>query len=189
MSKRFRSIKNIIRANIATPQWPKTLDELLQLPPLEIINPLISCLPIGGEKTQYAAEALGEAVAQLAHNGSIEDARNILRRLMWHMNEESGNIGWGIPEAFVEILIRHRTLAEEFSKILISYIINTGVDDNYCDHDVLRRSCYSAVGKLAKSWPDLAQTAKPYLEKAYLDPDKDCQKIAQSTLKILKKDQ
>ena len=67
--------------------------------------------------------ALGQVVAGL-EEGSAEDMHNIMRRLMWHMNEESGNIGWGIPEAFAEILAQHRRLGDEFYPILNYFLFS-----------------------------------------------------------------
>lgn len=185
MSPRFKTLKNTIRQELATTHWPIYLESLSSTPAIELVNPLIACLPLGGIQTQQAAKALGITVARLTKEMSVEDARNIIRRLMWHMNEESGNIGWGIPEAFAEILICNRTLAEEFHYILISYIIDTGNDDNYCDQDILRRSCYDAVGRLAEVWPDLAIPAIPYLKAGLDDHDPLCKEKAKKALEVL----
>lgn len=114
---------------------------------------MFSCLPLGGEATDRAASALGKAVSRMADE-HIEEARNVVRRLMWHMNEESGNIGWGIPEAFAEILAQHRRLGE-FYPILNSYVIDTGKGDNFCDNNVLRRSCFRAVERFALARPSI----------------------------------
>ena len=65
------------------------------------------------------------------------------------MSEESGNIGWGIPEAFAECLAASPELAKTYHKILISYIVDLGFDDNYCDNDQLR---VHATGQLG-DWP------------------------------------
>jgi len=37
----------------------------------------------------------------------MESARVIMRRLMWSLNDESGDIGWGAPEAMAEIIACH----------------------------------------------------------------------------------
>ncbi|MFQ9869079.1 MAG: hypothetical protein ACLRWP_20725 [Bilophila wadsworthia] len=60
-------------------------------------GPLVFLSALGGEATDRAASAPGKAVSRMADE-HIEEARNVVRRLMWHMNEESGNIGWGIPK-------------------------------------------------------------------------------------------
>ena len=102
MQPRFRTLKTTIRTRLQEPGWDDFAKELDEVPARELVGPLFSCLPLGGEATDRAASALGKAVSRMADE-HIEEARNVVRRLMWHMNEESGNIGWGIPEAFAEI--------------------------------------------------------------------------------------
>jgi hypothetical protein len=113
MQPRFRTLKTTIRTRLQEPGWDDFAKELDEVPARELVGPLFSCLPLGGEATDRAASALGKAVSRMADE-HIEEARNVVRRLMWHMNEESGNIGWGIPEAFAEILAQHRRLGDEF---------------------------------------------------------------------------
>ena len=64
---------------------------------------------------------MGAVVEKLAWE-DMEGARVIMRRLMWSLNEESGGIGWGAPEAMAEIMARHLELAREYSHMLISYM-------------------------------------------------------------------
>ena len=154
MQPRFRTLKTTIRTRLQEPGWDDFAKELDEVPARELVGPLFSCLPLGGEATDRAASALGKAVSRMADE-HIEEARNVVRRLMWHMNEESGNIGWGIPEAFAEILAQHRRLGDEFYPILNSYVIDTGKGDNFCDNNVLRRSCFRAVERFALARPDL----------------------------------
>ena len=59
--------------------------------------------------------ALGSRMGQK----NMEKARIVMRRIMWNLNDESGGIGWGSPEAMGEILCQSPELALEFkSKIL-----------------------------------------------------------------------
>ncbi|NIR18057.1 MAG: HEAT repeat domain-containing protein, partial [Desulfobacterales bacterium] len=67
-----------------------------------------------------AVKAMGRVVAKMADE-DMESARVIMRRLMWNLNDESGGIGWGSPEAMAEILTCHDGLAKEYAHILISY--------------------------------------------------------------------
>ena len=52
----------------------------------------------------------------------ISSPPTFLRRLIWSLNDESGGIGWGNPEAMGEILARQPALAREYAAILISYV-------------------------------------------------------------------
>lgn len=174
---RMRTRKQQLREWLQSPDWKGHLAALAALDARETAGPLLSFLLLGGDMQARAAVGLGVSVAGLAET-EPEAARNILRRLMWHMNEESGNIGWGIPEAFAEILARNQRMAKEFHTVLLSYIMDTGRDDNFCDHNVLRRSCYWAAGRLAQSWPQLCQRALPWLARGLEDVDVPCRGMA-----------
>ena len=173
---RMKSAKRRIEGYLTSPDWRERLEEISH-DGLEAVGPLFSFLPRGGLLMHRAAVALGKVTALLALQRP-DAARNILRRLMWHMSEESGNMGWGIPEAFGEILAASPPLAKEFHRILLSYIIDLGHDDNYCDNDILRRSCYWAIGRLAGEHPALCQEARPWLRRGLDDQDSVCQGMA-----------
>ena len=183
---RMRSVKQKLKECLSGPQWRDHLDEIAQ-GGLENVGPLFSFLLLGPQTMHRAAVALGQVTALLAQQ-QPETAKNIIRRLMWHLNEESGNIGWGIPEAFAEILSASEPLAKDFHRILISYVIDLGRDDNYCDNDTLRRSCYWAIGRLAQARPQLCLSARPWLIKGLEDVDMVCQGMAAWALGQLPRD-
>jgi hypothetical protein len=101
-----------------------------------------------------------------------------MRRFMWHMNEDSGNLGWGVPQSMAETLARSALLAKEFRRVLLSYIFNTGRDDNFVDHAPLRLSCYWAVGRLLQAGPEFAPGALPLLRAGLRDEDPPCRGMA-----------
>ena len=174
---RMRALKARLRPLLEEEDWREHLEEIASLG-LPAVGPLLSFLPLGPLVRHRAAVALGRAVSRLAE-ARPEEMRNVMRRLMWHMNEESGNIGWGIPEAFGEIAAACPQAGKEFHRVLISYIIELEKDDNFCDPDVLRRSCYWAIGRLAQSRPELAEPARPWLRRgAALDRDAVCRGMA-----------
>lgn len=164
---KFRARKSQIRTlfaeNISPEQWHDAFDELqADIAPQELIAPLFALLLHDGIVKWRAVTALGMVTARLA-NENTEAARVVLRRLMWHMNEESGNVAWGIPESMGEILARHEKLAKEFYKILPTYIYDRGKDDNFLDHPPLRVGVYWGMGRLAQVRPELMAHAIPYL--------------------------
>ncbi len=123
-----------------------------------MISPLLAFLS-RPDKRERAAWALGEAVAAVAEK-NMEAARVILRRLMWSLNEESGNLGWGAPEAMGCILARTPSLAGEYGNILLSYVRDTGREDNFLDHAPLRAGVFRGLARLAETRPDIVG-AKP----------------------------
>ena len=123
---RMRAVKQQLKDLLSAPDWRDHLSELRSMGQ-PAVGPLFSFLLLEPLMRHKAALALGQVVAGL-EEGSAEDMHNIMRRLMWHMNEESGNIGWGIPEAFGEVLAACPRAAKEFHRVLISYVIDLGRD-------------------------------------------------------------
>jgi len=173
----MRANKALLRDALGAPDWRERIEQLTTKAPGAFVGPLMSCLARGGTPTGRAAVALGACVAAMAREAP-EAARVIMRRFMWHMNEESGNLGWGVPESMAETLARCALLAEEFSRMLLSYIWDTGREDNFVDHAPLRRSCYWAVGRLLQARPEFAASALPLLLAGLRDEDIPCRGMA-----------
>jgi hypothetical protein len=66
-----------------------------------------------------AVKALGLAAAQVARQDA-EFVRNILRRLMWSLNDESGGVGWRSPQAMGAIIAQCPRQFAEFVPIVVS---------------------------------------------------------------------
>jgi len=153
----LRKIKRKIEDLLRRGDEARAFDALSGFPPRRAVNPLFSLLlSTEGRVKWFAVRALGEITADMASNDP-EGARVILRRLLWQLNDESGGIGWGCPEAMGEILARNRALAEEFAPILLSYLREDG---NFLEYDPLRRGAVWGVGRLARGHPDLARDAE-----------------------------
>lgn len=165
MKDRGRSLKKKLFELLSQGDLDKALVETGRLPPRQIINPLLSFIQSGNEKVKWGAvKATGQVVSRLAES-DLEAARVIMRRLMWTLNDESGGIGWGSPEAMGEILAAHSGLAQEYSHILISYARRDG---NYLEHEGLQRGLLWGIGRLSEKRPELVEGAiaflLPYLE-------------------------
>jgi hypothetical protein len=102
---------------------------------------------------------MGVTVARLA-NQDMEAARIVMRRFMWSLNDESGGIGWGAPEAMAECLASHAGLAGEYTKILVSFMREDGF---YLELPSLQRGLMWGIGRLAQVRPQLLRLACPPL--------------------------
>ncbi|WP_027185122.1 DVU0298 family protein [Desulfovibrio inopinatus] len=154
---RMRALRSKTRDILAAADWESRLSELLVLPAKTVLGPLFGALLDKEELVRWhAVTAFGVVVPPMA-DARMEDGRILMRRLMWNLNEESGNIGWGIPETFGEILACHEGLALEFHRILISYIQENACSSNYIDHCPLRQCAYWGIGRLAQARPELAR--------------------------------
>lgn len=186
----FRSLKALVRSWFRAESWAKEQP----LPPecyaegvstLSLVNPLFACLTEGGDMTDRAAYALGGVMAKL-YEESHEEAKNIVRRFMWHMNEESGNIGWGIPEAFGETLAQCGPLADTFRRVLLHYVYDApeGKSTSFCDHAPLRISCYKALSRLLQARPEYVKEAMPVLRhSAEFETDDACREAARELVR------
>jgi hypothetical protein len=155
-----RKLKEKIRKLLLQENIESGLAEIGRMPARKAINPLFSFLCSLDELLKWrAVTAMGEIVARLA-DAEMESARVIMRRYMWQLNDESGGIGWGCPEAMGEIMARNENLAAEFWCILISYI---RPDGNFLEHEGLQRGALWGVGRLAHARPLLLETSVDYL--------------------------
>ena len=96
-----------------------------------------------------------------------EAAPNVLdlvRRLAWSLNDESGATGWGAPEAMAEILARVPDLIAEFAPLYPAYLSH---EDVYLGHEVLDTGSLWALGRLGPDAPfggvDLTALIRPFL--------------------------
>jgi hypothetical protein len=155
-----RQLKEKIRTLLLQQDIESGLAQIGGMPARKAINPLFSFLYSLDEILKWrAVTAMGEVVDRLA-DADMESARVIMRRYMWQLNDESGGIGWGCPEAMGEIMARNENLAEEFWCILISYI---RPDGNFLEHEALQRGALWGVGRLAHARPRLLKDSADYL--------------------------
>jgi len=147
-----RGIKHEILTLLGQAELAAVLSVLAGYPPEKLLNPLFSAICSAAEKTKWnAVSAMGATVARLADQ-DMEAARIVMRRFMWSLNDESGGIGWGTPEAMAECLACHRGLAQEYTKILVSFMREDGF---YLELPTLQRGLMWGMGRLAQVCPDL----------------------------------
>lgn len=160
-----RGLKQTVRNLLNADSFDTSLDEFCMLPARQVINPLFAFLVHSDEKLRWRAiTAVGAVVEKLARE-DMESARVIMRRLMWSLNEESGGIGWGAPEAMAEIMAQHEELALEYSRMLISYMDYEG---NFLEYEGLQRGVLWGLVRLARVRPQMLADAGRHLQK-YLE--------------------
>ncbi len=156
-----RQLKREIKKLLLQEDFKGGLTEVAAMPARKAVNPLFSFLCSTDDTLKWrAVTAMGEVVDRLAET-DIESARVIMRRLMWHLNDESGGIGWGCPEAMGEIMALNEKLADEFWCILISYAQPEG---NFLEHPTLQRGLLWGIGRLAHARPHLLRDSADYLQ-------------------------
>ncbi|CAB5139211.1 Methylated-DNA--protein-cysteine methyltransferase (EC [Olavius algarvensis associated proteobacterium Delta 3] len=155
-----RALKKRLLGFLQTDDFIQNLDHLRELPARQAVNPLFSFFHHREPLIRWrAVTSMGIITAFLAET-EMESARVIMRRLMWTLNDESGGIGWGSPEAMGEIMARSHDLACEFGCILVSYVRE---EANYLEHEVLQRGVLWGLGRLGYVYPEYMRVASPAL--------------------------
>lgn len=151
-----KEIKKILELK----DFEKNINLIHEFPPFKVVNALFSLLVTTDEIIRNrVVKAFGEVVSKLAEE-NLESARIVMRRLMLSLNDESGGIGWGSPEAMGEIMARSEKLAEEYHKILISYTLGGG---NELDFEDLQKDVIAGLRRLSVVRPDLVEKVKHLL--------------------------
>jgi HEAT repeat protein len=149
-TRTHRRLRRSLRRLLVEAPLSDALREMQALPARQAVNPLIGFLCDREERVRWRAVALlGRVVAGLAE-AAPESARVVMRRLMWSLNDESGGIGWGAPEAMGAILARSPLLAREYTAILVSYV---RPDGNYLEHPGLQRGLLWGLARLGQARP------------------------------------
>jgi hypothetical protein len=151
-----RAIKKTLGRLLESGDRESVLSWVGAMPPGRIVSPLFSfLLSTRGLVKWMAVEAMGIAVSRMAEEDT-EAARVVMRRLMWQLNDESGGIGWGCPEAMGEIMAQSGKVAHEYAHVLRSYADEEG---NFIEYEPLQEGVLWALGRLACKRPDLVEDA------------------------------
>lgn len=169
---RLRRLKQELRLELVSPDWAGRLAARLLDAPESLKGPLLALRLDREPLVRWrAVEGLGMLTAHLAKI-ALERARVLIRIFMWYLNEESGNLGWGIPEAIGESLARSPRLAPEYASILVSYISDEpGMDGNFLDHAELRRGACWGLARLAGARPEQVRPWARFLVRELADAD------------------
>ncbi len=149
-----RKIKKEVLALLAAGNLEKSRRELEKFDEQGLVNPLFSALYRPEEVLRWHTVTIfGEVLTRLAEK-DMEAARIIMRRYLWSLNDESGGIGWGAPEAMAEAMFHHDRLCDEYLHMLISYMQQDGElehqDGNFLELPELQRGVLWGICRLAE---------------------------------------
>ena len=177
-----RRLKREVFVLLREENFDQALESMRSIPGRRLINPLFSFLCSMDPQIRWRAiKSIGEVVTNIARD-DMESARVIMRRMIWNLNDESGGIGWGLPEAMGEVMARHEGLAKEYVNILLSYI---RADGNFLEHEPLQRGVLWGLGRLAQTRPELLHQALPHLEPFLSSEDATLRGLAAWTVGFL----
>jgi hypothetical protein len=185
-------IKNELVDILRKANFSEILESLKGYGDRDLLNFLFSALCHQEESVRWhAVSVFGWVVDRIAVKDP-ESARIVMRRLLWSLNDESGGIGWGAPEALAEIMFQNETLFREYLHMLLSYMHEDGPDlfqdGNYLELPQLQRGVVWGVGRLAEKYKDIltvngvVDDLLPYLR----SPDAPVRGISAWSLGILR---
>ena len=152
-----RAVKNEVLALLQSQDLANIITALQAMAAKDAVNALFSLICREDLLLRWrAVTCMGLSVARLAQE-EMEEARIVMRRFLWSLNDESGGIGWGAPESMAEAMSLHEILAQEYSHMLISYMREDGEelcqDGNYLEHPLLQRGLLWGVARLSRCRP------------------------------------
>ena len=154
-----RDVKRQVLAILALENVEEVKRKISGFSPSAVISPLFSGLCSVSETTRHnAIVAFGVVVPTLADE-NMEAARVVMRRFLWTLNDESGGIGWGAPEAMAEIMASDTRIAKEYLHMLLSYMHGDGEelhqDGNYLELPMLQRGLLWGIARLCGAQKEL----------------------------------
>lgn len=178
-----RAVKERLRRLLMQGDPDDAFKEIGRLPSGSVINALFAFIQDGDPRLKWpAVRCFGAAVSLLADK-DLESARVIMRRLMWSLNDESGGIGWGSPEAMGEVLARHQALAAEYAPILLSYAREDG---NFLEHERLQRGLLWGISRALESRSDAFKDAVPHVVRYFGSADATVRGLAARIMGLLR---
>jgi len=149
-------MKKMVLSALREPHLTNIESKLKDIPPKSLLNPLFIALCNPHEIVRWnAVRYFGIVVPAIASN-NLEDARIVMRRFLWMLNDESGGIGWGVPEALGEVMSQQQELFDEYSHMLISYMRKDGEelfqDGNFIELPMLQRGLLWGIGRLCTTY-------------------------------------
>lgn len=165
----YKKLKKQIKQILLKSAIDETHEILNELSHEQLISSLMGLLFDPDELVKFrAVDSIGYAASIIAEK-NIEKVRIIMRRLMWTLNEESGGIGWGSPEAMAAIAADSKKIYDEFAKIIISYI--DPLSPSFLDHKELHPGIAWGIGRLGEKNKKTGELASYMLKKIILDTD------------------
>ena len=163
---RGRKIRHQVEEILNLPDRRTALERLARIPDDQLKGHLFFHFYAPETLIRFrSVTAMGQLGSRMADN-HMEKARDLMRRFMWNLNDESGGIGWGSAEAMGEVLSRHPGLAAEFDSILFSFL---DPEANFIDNPQLQQGILWGIGTYAETAPDQITTYRASLIFPFLD--------------------
>jgi len=127
-----------------------------------VISTLVSLLFTGDDVLRWkVVVALGDVSEELGRT-DLDRVRDLIQRLLWSLNDESGSIGWHAPEALGEVIARSPRLITAFGPVVASQL---DIERNFWP------GLLWAVGRIAREKPESLAFVMPRVVELLSDTD------------------
>ena len=130
------------------------------------------------DEKRRVVSALGQIVSDEKIVSPVR-ARDLLRRFFWSMNDESGTVPYGVPEAIGEILVVRPEFRDEFLPVLCSMLTH----EELLQTGPIEQGVIWALGRVGPSVAEVSPAAVKGLQyHASFHPDEETRRLAEEAL-------
>ncbi len=126
-----------------------------------VLRPLVGLLFDPDELTCWRSVHVLGLTAPRVFADSPDRIRLIIRQQFWHMNDESGNIGWYAPQVIGEMVANVPTLVNEYAHRLPAFFVE----------EPFEKGAYWAVARISEHRPEVYRAISSKLVAATADSD------------------
>ncbi len=159
-----------LRRNVAKLLQEGRLDEVAELSDGSglVMSAVVSRLYEADALARFrAADALGRVSSRvmLRDRGAVEQ---LLRKLAWSLNEESGATAWGAPHAIGEVARLDAEWASQYNPLLLSYLDD---DEVYLGTEIMVHGVVWALGRIGERYSEVGKGSVDALVARLRDED------------------
>lgn len=114
-----------------------------------------------------ACEAMGPFSRFQALNEGPETVRGMVRRLIWSLSDESGDMAWNAPLMLTEMFLWNPAICADIGPILVNL-----------DELIFRKSAVLAAARLARDFPEVVRDVEAELISELGNPDPETRAYA-----------
>jgi HEAT repeat protein len=166
-------------AELLSREDPAGVEALARVPLSRVLRYLTGRLCSHDEDEKWRAV---RAIGFLVHHRDLlagDRVRELLRRFIWAMSDESGAVPFGIPEALGEVLTRRTEFQDEYLPILVSML----TDEEMLQTGPIERGVVWALGRVGPPVASSSEALDAIRAAASGHPDPSTRRTAAASLR------
>lgn len=154
----YRQLKSKVFEILGPENFQESVISLIETYTTKMITPLFSASYNPSKNIHWHAISSFGYLAKHLVPENLPKTRDMVRRCIWMLTEESGGIPWNAPAIMGEIMANSSDMAGEFSAILLSYVDQPEKGpENFLDTLELRISAFWGIFRLSQTFPEFVR--------------------------------